>query len=347
MQHSPPTWNPPLFERLADVIELTDIRRQRLLDFTQKWEQNDPSTLGKVVTAILTIVGSFIVGVTFIGILSLVFGLSSLYAFYIISQLTFVGTGVFLHFLRKSQLLDLASAILMLIGLLASGGVALAPDQGISSPLLFPLWIITVSFIISLVRSGGMIHVNILMAEAYLFAFLMIQFESRTVGDFQPAVPISIAMVINLLLLAISYTPVKILPSHVRLHTQPILKNMALMVATLLAFVLTFEGIYHFGQDGISPWGTGLLTTYNLFFMFATGAMVWFGYRLNRHNVLVFGGIFWFAFLFYKYYDLFWDLLHKSIFLSALGLILIAISYLIRQNARPKLLTLTEVDLEN
>ena len=59
------------------------------------------------------------------------------------------------------------------------------------------------------------------------------------------------------------------------------------------------------------------------------------------------GGIFWFAFLFYKYYDLFWDLLHKSIFLSALGLILIAISYLIRQNARPKLLTLTEVDLEN
>ncbi len=77
--------------------------------------------------------------VTFIGILSLVFGLSSLYAFYIISQLTFVGTGVFLHSLRKSQLLDLVSAILMLIGLLASGGVALAPNQGISSPLLFPL----------------------------------------------------------------------------------------------------------------------------------------------------------------------------------------------------------------
>ena len=93
------------------------------------------------------------------------------------------------------------------------------------------------------------------------------------------------------------------------------------MVATLLAFVLTFEGIYHFGQDGISAWGTGLLTPYNLFFMF--------------------------AFLFYKYYDLFWDLLHKSIFLSALGLILIAISYLIRQNARPKLLMPTEVDLEN
>ena len=39
------------------------------------------------------------------------------------------------------------------------------------------------------------------------------------------------------------------------------------MVATLLAFVLTFEGIYHFGQDGISAWGTGLITTYNLFFI--------------------------------------------------------------------------------
>ena len=62
MLHSQPTWNLSLFERLADVIELTDIRRQRLLDFTQKWEQNEPSTLGKVVTASLTIVGSFIVG---------------------------------------------------------------------------------------------------------------------------------------------------------------------------------------------------------------------------------------------------------------------------------------------
>ena len=46
MLHSQPTWNLSLFERLADVIELTDIRRQRLLDFTQKMGAKRPLDTG-------------------------------------------------------------------------------------------------------------------------------------------------------------------------------------------------------------------------------------------------------------------------------------------------------------
>ena len=353
-QQSIPPTNQPLVDQLTHLLgqltsvgEMTDARRKRLLDFVQQWEQNDPSTLGKVITAILTIVGSVIIGGTFTGILSIIFELNSLYVLYIIIQLTFIGFGVSLHFLSRSQLLVLASVILILIGLLASGGVALVPDQGISSLILFPLWIVTFVLLTLLMRSDGITYINLLMAEIYLFAFLMIQFEFRANGNFQPVIPIGIAIAINLLLLAVSYTPIKILPFYIRLLIQPILKNIALLVATLLAFVLTFEGIYRLGQDGISAWGTGLLTAYNLLFMVASGAMVWFGHKLNQRNVLIIGGIFWFAFLFYKYYDLFWELLHKSIFLSVLGLILIGISYLIQRNVTLKLSTTTEVNFEN
>ena len=351
-QQSIPPTNQPLVDQLTHLLdqltsvgEMTDARRKHLLDFAQQWEQNDPSALGKVITAILTIVGSVIIGGTFTGILSIVFELNSLYVLYIIIQLTFIGFGVSFHFLSRSQLLVLASAILILIGLLASGGVALVPDN--SSLILFPLWIVTFVLLTPLMRSDGIIYINLLMAEINLFAFLMIQFEFRANGNFQLVIPIGIAIAINLLLLAISYTPIKILPFYIRLLIQPILKNIALLVATLLAFVLTFEGIYRLGQDGISAWGTGLLTAYNLLFMVASGAMVWFGHKLNQRNVLIIGGIFWFAFLFYKYYDLFWELLHKSIFLSVLGLILIGISYLIQRNATLKLSTTTEVNFEN
>lgn len=352
-QSIPPT-NQPLIDQLTHLLdqltsvgEMTDVRRKHLLDFVQQWEQNVPSTLGKVITAILTVVGSLIIGGTFTGILSIVFELDSLYALYIIVQLTFIGVGVSLHFLSPSQLLAFASAILILIGLFASGGVALIPDQGISSLILFPIWIVTFVLLTPLMRSDEMTYINLLMVEIYLFAFLIIQFEFRTNGNFQPVIPIGIAIVINLLLLTTSYTPIKILPFYIRLLIHPILKNIALLVATLLAFVLTFAEIYRFGQNGISAWGTGLLTAYNLLFMVASGAMVWFGHKLNQRNVLIIGTIFWFAFLFYKYYDLFWELLHKSIFLSVLGLILIGISYLIQRNANLKLSTTTEVNFEN
>ncbi|WP_379138899.1 GDYXXLXY domain-containing protein [Paenibacillus sp. sgz500958] len=43
---------------------------------------------------------------------------------------------------------------------------------------------------------------------------------------------------------------------------------------------------------------------------------------------------FWFAFLAYKYYDIFWSLLHKSVTLALLGLIVITVSYMLaRRNA--------------
>ena len=179
-QQSIPPTNQPLVDQLTHLLgqltsvgEMTDARRKRLLDFAQQWEQNDPSTLGKVITAILTIVGSVIIGGTFTGILSIIFELNSLYVLYIIIQLTFIGFGVSLHFLSRSQLLVLASVILILIGLLASGGVALVPDQGISSLILFPLWIVTFVLLTPLMRSDGITYINLLMAEIYLFAIIL------------------------------------------------------------------------------------------------------------------------------------------------------------------------------
>jgi uncharacterized membrane protein len=104
-----------------------------------------------------------------------------------------------------------------------------------------------------------------------------------------------------------------------------VLLTATILAATLFAFALTFEGIY----DVLSLGGKVVLTIYNVVFFTATGTMVWFGKQRDSRRLVWIGGIFWFAFLFYKYYDLLWNLLDKSVVLIILGLIFIGVGYTI------------------
>lgn len=61
-------------------------------------------------------------------------------------------------------------------------------------------------------------------------------------------------------------------------------------------------------------------------FVVATLLLFWL-IRKHREIEAVICAVFWFVFIGFKYYDLLWSLLHKSITLALLGLIILAISY--------------------
>ena len=107
------------------------------------------------------------------------------------------------------------------------------------------------------------------------------------------------------------------------MRIQAVLLTATILAATLFAFALTFEEIY----EGFSTEGKVVLTLYNVVFFAATGTMVWFGKHRDNRRLVWIGGIFWFAFLFYKYYDLLWNLLDKSVVLIILGLLFIGAGY--------------------
>ena len=92
----------------------------------------------------------------------------------------------------------------------------------------------------------------------------------------------------------------------------------AFFFTLLFMFWLTFLG-------DIFPYSYELFNI--IYFIVVTGLV--FG-LLRRESPFDAGLslIFWFAFLVYKYYDIFWSLLHKSVTLALLGILTITVSYI-------------------
>lgn len=90
-----------------------------------------------------------------------------------------------------------------------------------------------------------------------------------------------------------------------------------LLYTLLFFFIMTFfENIFVYSY-----------VLFNLiYFVGVTSLVFWYIYNQKRAETIL-SMVFWFAFLFYKYYDLLWKLLHKSITLALLGLIVLGITY--------------------
>ncbi|MCM3713808.1 GDYXXLXY domain-containing protein [Alkalihalobacillus oceani] len=104
---------------------------------------------------------------------------------------------------------------------------------------------------------------------------------------------------------------------------EPLLKKrltvQAMLYSLLFGFVLTFLTTSH----------PSAYYLYNALFFAVT---TYLGFRFVRSNEQVLARtvlVFWFAFLFYKYYDLVWRLLHKSVALFLLGLLLLAVAIML------------------
>lgn len=91
-----------------------------------------------------------------------------------------------------------------------------------------------------------------------------------------------------------------------------------LTFSLLFLFWLTF-------LEGLSPYAYEL---FNAVFFVASTAAVYVFIRSGRALESAISLVFWFAFIAFKYYDLLWTLLHKSITLALLGLAILGITYL-------------------
>ena len=310
-----------LREQIIETTQLARIDEERvdkLANFTENWRQEEPSTIRKVVTAVLTAFGALIIGASFIGFSAVTLGINDALPLFIITGVIFFPSAFFCLSMQQ----EAVGLTLMIIGLIASGIPASFEFESSSGVVifLFPVWLTVLAFALLKMRHRGAIFTAIIVSETYTWIFLISQLDNAPVA-------LSITVLLNLLVVLALSLPVKTVPLRLSVRIQPMLLTATTLAATLFAFVLTLEAIY----ENLSPGERLMLTLYNVLFFAATGAMVWLGKRRNNRKLIWIGGIFWFAFLFYKYYDLLWNLLDKSLVLIDLGLIFIVIGYMIQK----------------
>nr|WP_176707822.1 GDYXXLXY domain-containing protein [Bacillus sp. FJAT-26390] len=115
--------------------------------------------------------------------------------------------------------------------------------------------------------------------------------------------------------------------SHLLMRESPLkqhLRECGLFFTLLLLFWLTF-------MDDIFP---NSYEWFNILNFIVVTALAFLYVRRNRVMEATVSLVFWFVFLAFKYYDLFWTLLHKSITLALLGLIAIAVTYVFAYRTR-------------
>lgn len=106
-----------------------------------------------------------------------------------------------------------------------------------------------------------------------------------------------------------------------------ILNQNSLAYTLLSFFVLTFIK---------SQWSF-MYYLYNLLFFLLVTWLIYWAVKQEKRYESILSFCFWFMFLAYKYYDLLWKLLHKSIALAILGLVFTALAiWLDRRYAVPK-----------
>ena len=302
----------------TQLARIDEERVDRLVNFTENWRQEEPSTIRKVMTAVLTAFGALIIGASFIGLLVTTLGIDDALPLFLITGVTFFPAAFFCLSVRQ----EMVGLTLMIIGLIASGVPASFEFESSSVVVrfLFPIWLAVFVFALLKMRHRGAIFTATIVSETYTLIFLIRQLDNVPVA-------LSITVLLNLLVVLSLSLSIKTIPLRLSVRIRPVLLTATTLAATLFAFVLTLEAIY----ENLSNNGKLMLTLYNVLFFAATGAMVWFGKRHNNRRLIWTGGIFWFAFLFYKYYDLLWNLLDKSLVLIILGLIFIVIGYMIQK----------------
>jgi uncharacterized membrane-anchored protein len=95
------------------------------------------------------------------------------------------------------------------------------------------------------------------------------------------------------------------------------LKKNSMFYALVFFFFLTFT-YEHFES---------MYYVFNALFFIAVTVLVFWSSRYHRQFEFRLALLFWFAFLFYKYYDFVWKLFHKSMALFILGVIFTAVAY--------------------
>jgi uncharacterized membrane-anchored protein/uncharacterized membrane protein len=258
--------------------------------------------LGKVVSVIVTIVGVFIGTVSLIGMVLVVTDENPEYSLLALSLLFAI------PMILLPRLNPVVRYTVLTIGYVT----------GIISILWINDLILSLVFIIlplaGWIRLEGnkqrfSIYTLLNINAAVILFELLEAFETLNNGF---TWVILLLTILNTVMYALHYT-ISELPIRTHVRTG------ALFFTLLFMFWLSFSG-------DIFPYSYELFNLIN----FTVVTLLVFGFLRREQTFEAFLSLaFWFAFLVYKYYDLFWSLLHKSVTLTLLGMIIITVSYII------------------
>jgi uncharacterized membrane-anchored protein/uncharacterized membrane protein len=268
----------------------------------QKEDDYKKSMWSKVLIGFITVVASLLATSSIMGLIILIIGDFSEYLFLLFAVLVFI--------LPMMLIKSIDSTIRYT---LLSVGYLMGASVSYEIHILF-----VVGFLVLLGWSWRMISNSGVRTFAFLIAnFIVLMSFWRY--DINPELMLIVLVVIHALLYGLGkylvHSPIK-----------DSLKLNSLFYALIYFFSLTFMHSYY----------DFMYYVYNaLFFILITVLTFWFNKQGDTIQFRV-SLLFWFAFLFYKYYDLVWELLHKSVALFLLGILFIVVAYWYdRRNREP------------
>ncbi|WP_205622746.1 GDYXXLXY domain-containing protein [Paenibacillus wynnii] len=262
-----------------------------------------PNTLltGKIVSVIVTVIGVIIGSISLIGIVLVASGLSDPEYVLLTLALVFIIPMIILP-----RVNTVVRYTVLTIGYI-TGIAAIVWIDSLGLSLLFMALSIA-----GWVRLQGskqrFLTYALLNLNVAILLFQMLDTISRS--NHISTFIILVLTLLNAVLYALHFS---IPQSPIRQHVR----TGAFFFTLLFMFWLTFLG-------DIFPYSYEL---FNVIY-FTVVTLLVFGF-LRREQSFDAGVslVFWFAFLVYKYYDIFWSLLHKSATLALLGIIIITLSY--------------------
>ncbi|WP_372663693.1 GDYXXLXY domain-containing protein [Cohnella sp.] len=271
---------------------------QELTASGQPQKEQAGDIAGKIVSTIVTVIGVIIGSASLCGVVFLASGsVNPQYTLFGLSVL-FIILMIFLPRLNAA-----VRYTILMVGYI----VGMISLLGIDLPVLSALFLI--------LSVAGWIRLDSSVERAFTYALLNINL-SILLFQALPAVENKFALIVALhsVLNAAVYVSHLAIPQG---STRDQIRDSGLLFTLIFLFWLTFF-------DDVFPYSYAL---FNLIFFGLVSSLLFAFLRRHQARYAAIAAIFWFVFLAFKYYDLLWPLLHKSVTLALLGLITLSITY--------------------
>ncbi|WP_419875816.1 GDYXXLXY domain-containing protein [Candidatus Pristimantibacillus sp. PTI5] len=292
------------FFRFLNKLGARDAITEKSEENTQA-ETHHGALVGKIVSATVTVIGVLIGSISLVGLVLLASDeVEPQHALFVISLL----------FVLPMLLLPRLNAVIrytvLTIGY-AAGMIAIAWIDLAGLTLLF-LAVTTAGWFKLHGRAQHFFIYSLINLNVAILLFQLFEYIQHAY---------SFIVLILAALNAVIYASHHLLAKGVQ---RQLLRECGLPFMLLLLFWLTF-------MDDIFPYSYELFNLIN--FIVVTALAFLFVHRGKVFEAAV-SLVFWFMYLAYKYYDLFWTLFHKSITLSLLGVVAIAVTYIYAYRTR-------------
>ncbi len=300
-----------LTDEVSIFLGETDLEKsakEKIVKYTHNQEENAKGLIQSVVSVVLTFVGATIIG------LSTLFFIAISGSKHI--EISVLITSIILYFIpgfyfKKENNHLLGNTLICIASMTASFSI-------FENTSLFVIWL--GMNIIGLVYSNSRFLTVFLLGILNIMTAFFLHFSSIRMTGIHAVQALTI---INLLLLVASYKFKAKLP----LLKQFFLINKVTLMSLIGFFCFLFS-LTFFKTIGVYEY-----FIYNIiYFVLSTGFLIW----SFKHDVALYRGLAilsWFSFLFYKYYDLLWKLLHKSVSLFLFGFLFICIGIILHKRA--------------